>query len=94
MCCHLSVPPRAEQKSESMWVHPPIVIINPSQLHFKGLGLLAEHLTWNEYMHPKSWHVVSRGQREERPLSQAAEPSEEEYTKEYHGASAQKDDFH
>lgn len=43
----------------------PIVIINPSQLHFKSLRISAEHLTWNEYIHSKNWHIVSRGRREE-----------------------------
>lgn len=36
-------PPRVQEKRERMWVCLPIVITNPSQIHFKSLGVSTEH---------------------------------------------------
>lgn len=43
MSCQSCLPPSVEEKKEHMWVCPPIVIINPSQLYFKRLGVSTEH---------------------------------------------------
>lgn len=64
MGCHSCLPPRVEQKRGSMWVLPPIVIINPSQVYFKGLGVSEEYLTLNEYTHSRNWHIISHERRE------------------------------